>query len=370
MNLIKNNVSVIAISSSKIISGSEINFSNVIHKINHVKYVIVDEKNNNFNYYTGKIIRLKFLSLERNIVKIFIFCFYKFWQINFKLFKYIDKKNIIYVNDFNTLVYLLLIKLIYKNKLVFHCHSSFKVNFINKISLPPFINFLSNKIIVPSTYLKTNLINLGINENLIDVAYNGVPEYCNIEDKKIKTEKKIISLYGSVLPFKAQDIFVDAAKILHDKGMKNIKFIFAGSINDKRFYEELVKKNKLLFKCDYVEYVGELNHEHLIREMSKSSIVCCISRGPDVLPTVLIEALSLSKPVIGSKIGGIPEIIKDNVNGILINTNSSIELANAILEILENEEKYDFFSLNSLKIYKEKFQFNSCIKKMGKLLYN
>jgi glycosyltransferase involved in cell wall biosynthesis len=58
----------------------------------------------------------------------------------------------------------------------------------------------------------------------------------------------------------------------------------------------------------------------------------------DGIPTVIYEAMSLGRPVIASKISGIPEVVKHQVNGYLINPQNSQELAERMKDILHNPE--------------------------------
>ena len=54
---------------------------------------------------------------------------------------------------------------------------------------------------------------------------------------------------------------------------------------------------------------------------------------------VLVEAMLLKKPIIASRVGGIPDLIRDGENGILINPASPDDLAKAVVELIKSEDK-------------------------------
>lgn len=57
----------------------------------------------------------------------------------------------------------------------------------------------------------------------------------------------------------------------------------------------------------------------------------------DALPTVLIEALAAGTPIVASNVGGVPEIVQDQVNGLLVPPGDPAELAQACLKLLQDK---------------------------------
>ena len=68
------------------------------------------------------------------------------------------------------------------------------------------------------------------------------------------------------------------------------------------------------------------------------------------LPMVIIEAMSFGKPVVASNVGGISEIVRNGVNGYVVENNAET-FASHIKDILEDKEKCDTFGKASLEIY-------------------
>lgn len=87
---------------------------------------------------------------------------------------------------------------------------------------------------------------------------------------------------------------------------------------------------------------------------------------------VYIESMACGTPVIGTKVGGVPEIITDNYDGFLISPNDSSLLAQKIEELMNNDDLRRKFIQNGLKTVRQKFsakrQFNRLFKLFKKLL--
>ncbi len=84
-------------------------------------------------------------------------------------------------------------------------------------------------------------------------------------------------------------------------------------------------------------YRSGIHDEKLMALMYSAADVCVIASREDNLPNVMIEALSCGTPVIGFPIGGIPETVLNNKNGILCDNLSPNSLAKAIDQCFDGE---------------------------------
>jgi L-malate glycosyltransferase len=94
-----------------------------------------------------------------------------------------------------------------------------------------------------------------------------------------------------------------------------------------------------------VVYCTDRSWEDAMRIIKSSSIVVVPSRM-ESLPTTVKEAFYLNVPVIGTNVGGIPELIKNNETGIIIPPENSSILAEAVNELLSNKEKAQKLATN------------------------
>jgi len=86
-----------------------------------------------------------------------------------------------------------------------------------------------------------------------------------------------------------------------------------------------------------IRYLGAMEQADVIKWYQKASIFILPSFA-EGFPVTILEALSSETPVIATSVGGIPEVVKNHENGILVSLNDSTSLAEAIQYLLQNEE--------------------------------
>ena len=94
-----------------------------------------------------------------------------------------------------------------------------------------------------------------------------------------------------------------------------------------------------------VVYCTDRSWHDAMRIMKSSSVVVVPSRM-ESLPTTVKEAFYLNVPVIGTDVGGIPELIKNNETGILVPPENPSKLAQAVNELLSDKEKSEKLAAN------------------------
>ena len=139
--------------------------------------------------------------------------------------------------------------------------------------------------------------------------------------------------------------------ILENKYTK-LKFLFAGRLCNytKKEINDILRKYKL--SKEEAEYLGIVKNVQK-DVLSKSDVLILMSKS-EGLPMCIIEAFSMGIPVIATGVGGIPEIVKDNINGYIVERNSESLYAKAN-ELLKNKELLKTMKSNALRTYNEKF---------------
>ncbi len=150
------------------------------------------------------------------------------------------------------------------------------------------------------------------------------------------------------------------------------RFIFISHINTEKGIRELLEVAKNL-PDDYVldiygpvkedvyhallskekHYHGSLTSCEVLQRLSKYNVLLLPSYR-EGYPGIIIEAMSIGMPTIASNVGGIPEIVEDGVNGLLISPKSVEELRSAILSI--NQENYSHMGIAASERFKKDFE--------------
>lgn len=151
---------------------------------------------------------------------------------------------------------------------------------------------------------------------------------------------------------KGLNFLIKALNHLHKEGI-NVKLVIVGEGDYKDKYRSQVRELKLETHVFFSGYVPEDKLPFFYR-----------SSNVTVLPTylktegfgmVLIEANACGRPVIGTRIGGIPFVVRDEYNGLLVPPADSASLAKALGKIFMNDKLADEMGNNGRKLVEENF---------------
>jgi glycosyltransferase involved in cell wall biosynthesis len=97
--------------------------------------------------------------------------------------------------------------------------------------------------------------------------------------------------------------------------------------------------------------------------MSSLDIVLHTSVQPEPFGRVLIEAMSLAKPLIGAAAGAVPEIIDHGVTGLLFKPGDPLSLSDSIVNLLDDMESASAMGISGFDRLHEKFHIDDCVTK-------
>jgi glycosyltransferase involved in cell wall biosynthesis len=84
---------------------------------------------------------------------------------------------------------------------------------------------------------------------------------------------------------------------------------------------------------------------------------------------VLLEAMACKKPIVASNVGGIPEIIKDGENGLLVPKDNPLKLAQAIIKLLKNDKLSNTIANNAFTHVK-KYSWDIIVEQLKEIYYS
>nr|MBU1328629.1 glycosyltransferase family 4 protein [Candidatus Omnitrophota bacterium] len=225
---------------------------------------------------------------------------------------------------------------------------------VNKISL-----YQANKIICVSMAQKENIINKErIASEKIEVIYNGVdidkfkPDKTGGSKSKflIPDNSAVIGVVACLRKEKALDALIKAMPHVLTHCL-NVFLVIAG--NGKE-YGHLRKTAEGLGISSNIRFLGE--REDIADIIPLFDIACLSSvSGIENFSNSILEYMSCGKPVITTKVGGIPEMITHGFNGLLVNSNSPHELAEGIISLINNKGLCASMGANGRKTAEEKF---------------
>lgn len=181
-------------------------------------------------------------------------------------------------------------------------------------------------IISPSKFVRQKLIQDGIDKKKIKVINN----FIDIDEYNLKIEDDGYALYVGRLS-KGKGIFnlIEAFSNIKDK-----KLYIAGAGPEEENIKSIIERNSL----KNIKILGYLNQNQVKEYIRKSSFVVLPSIWYENCPYSIMESQAIGKPIICSKLGGIPELVKDGEDGLLYNYNNVDELIEGI-NILFKDKK-------------------------------
>ncbi len=138
---------------------------------------------------------------------------------------------------------------------------------------------------------------------------------------------------GRLVPAKGQHILLRAFSLVHAKGHE-ARLIFVGSGPDMDSLKREAAANGI---GEHVIFRGALNHEQTRQQLREADIFALASFAEGI-PVALMEAMAMAIPCVSTNVAGIPELIRDRADGLLVPASSVESMASAIESLLVDGE--------------------------------
>lgn len=237
----------------------------------------------------------------------------------------------------------------------------------------------TDKVVAVSESIKEDIIKYDkIDTSKILVIPNGVDTLRFNPERKFEYMRKglsisdddiVIGSVGRLVPAKGLEYLIEAASYLR-KEFKTIKIVMVG---DGSLLDSLRHNAKENYISDIVIFTGQRRDIPDILSCMDIFAMPSIAEG---LPNSLLEAMSMGKPIVAAAVGGIPYVIENGINGLLVQPRDSKGLAAAVETIIKDKQlsarigqnARDFVEQNySIKATAQKWEFlyKSLLKEKG-----
>jgi glycosyltransferase involved in cell wall biosynthesis len=164
------------------------------------------------------------------------------------------------------------------------------------------------------------------------VRYNGV----DLPDDLVSIPSTPKATFvGRINAWKGQEVFIEAAKLVHDRMPEATFRLVGGTVAGDATAELRLREHLSDRVGEWLTWVGEVGDSRA--EMRDAWVVVVPSTKPDPFPNVVLEAMSEGRAVVGSNLGGISEMVKDGETGILVAAGDSAALADALTRVLSDK---------------------------------
>ena len=219
---------------------------------------------------------------------------------------------------------------------------------------------IANSKMTKKTILKNNK-KIFPEEN-IKVVYNGLDtvEYLDRKYETVYTKQNdeiVIGNAGRLVKQKGQRYLIDIAKQLKDRGI-NFKILIAG---DGELKQELENYAKQLGVLQEIEFLGFVEN---IKNFTESIDIFVLTSLWEGFGYVMVEAMLSGKPVIAFDVSSNPEIVEDEKTGYLVGNGETEKIAEKIIQLSNDKEKYVYLKENARKNSVEKFDIKLSVEKI------
>lgn len=254
-------------------------------------------------------------------------------------------------NSFRRSVWFLRLAKLFRKKVILHIHGGgFKDYYATN---PKWISKMLNKsdgIIVLSESWKeyfqtiTQHPEIFIVENIVAEPING---------EKHKSDKFELVFLGLINPAKGIFDLLEVLKENINEFSGKVLLHIGGNGN----VDELKQKIEEYGLSDIVVYEGFVSGEKKT-ELLQNCDVFVLPSYVEGLPISILEAMSYKKPILSTPVGGIPEVVKDGVNGILFSPGDKSAIASAVIKMQQDNKLLEHMGEDSYRIIQPHFPDN------------
>jgi len=148
----------------------------------------------------------------------------------------------------------------------------------------------------------------------------------------VPDQRAIVVQVSWIIPEKGiQDLLQAASLVLSQ--MPDVQFVIVGDGPRRSEYEKLAAELRI---SEHLTWTGVVRDPLTEGVYAAADVVCQMSRWNEVFGQVIAEAMASGKPVIGTRVGGIPELINDGETGFLVERGDIRAMADRILHLLND----------------------------------
>lgn len=239
----------------------------------------------------------------------------------------------------------------FKKKIIYHMHAGEFEDFFNRSKRKNVIIKTINKVdrfLVLSDSWKQYFVGIGVKEDKILVINNVVDPICDVEVHKAYQSRINVLFLGLLV--KAKGVYDLLDVIIENKqDLENTYHFYIAGNGDDYHIVKLIKEHKL---DNFVTFLGWIQGSKKL-EVLKATNIFVLPSYFEGLPMSILEAMSCGAAIIASKVGGIPEVVHSDVNGILIEPGDKSALRDAFLKMRDNSRLLSIFKENNLELIKD-----------------
>ncbi len=151
--------------------------------------------------------------------------------------------------------------------------------------------------------------------------------------KKIESvpdDLPLVAMISVLRSWKGHDVYLNAIEILQKQGVQATYWIVGGGPGEKTLQQQIISRSLPVRMLGHREDIPEI--------LAAIDILVLPSTGHEGVPQIILQAQACEKVVIGTQVGGIPEVVEHEVSGLLVEKSDPSALARAMKKLIESPE--------------------------------
>lgn len=224
--------------------------------------------------------------------------------------------------------------------------------------------------VIKSSYRK----NLNLNKTMFSSILTGIDEkyfstdFSNKSSREsygIQNNELVVGMVGRLSPIKGHRYYIQAADFVLKK-IPQVKFVIAGEDAQIQMTELERMTQELKIKESFI-FLGKVKDIREVISLFDIGVVASI--GSETICRVALEYMALAKPVVGTDINAIPEVVRDKFNGIIVPAKDSKKMGEAILELLQDRAAREKMGKTGRVLSETEFSLDSFAQKTEEVYF-
>ena len=344
---------------------------NIDKKKFSIEYIIPKKQEifeNKLKKYNSFIIKVNLSRLSKNLSEFFNYSF-NFIPELLALIKIFKKKkfDIVQANGVTHFKSVLAAKLA-KKKIIWIIEDSYAPKVIVQMFklLARITNckivYISKKVF--SFYIKNSNIK---RENLYEIMSPTDTKFFQKKRKKKKNNELVVTTISNITEVKGVDIFLETAQKVLTKNLKAKFYFVGGKVKNQYKYAKKIELNHMKIQKKIRKKIIFKGMDLKIKKILQNTDIFVCTSNSEGGPIALWEAMSMSIPVVSTKVGGAPQYIKNGFNGYLCKISDSKNISKKIYRLMLSSKLRNKIGINARKTIQKYIDSSKITRKYEKL---
>ena len=214
-------------------------------------------------------------------------------------------------------------------------------------------------------YIRSALVD---NRTQVEVIYNGLP-LDDLPSSDVDRDDRMILGVGRLVEKKGFDVLIDACRLLRNEGHDFRCTIIGDGDQRERLAKQIVDRDL----GNRVVLAGPAPREEVLAAMCRARVLAapCVTGedgNRDALPTVIIEAMAMGLPIVATPVGGIPEMVDQGIQGLVIPERDARALADALLVAFRDNDAWRNWSGSAVRRVRNRFDREVTIRQLAAMM--